>query len=151
MKRITASIIFLLAGSVPALAAETSLPDAYPSCMDRNGPDCVMGGRQVVPPRAAPGTPITPTVPTSTPGTTTTPGVVVIAPADGTVSPGALPAPAAGTVSPGAPQSPAAGTMSPGTVTTPGMFGNPAPATDTSTTRIITPTQGATIISPRKK
>jgi hypothetical protein len=47
MKRISASMVVFLAGIAAAVAADPveraeSLPDAYPECMQVNGPDCVL-------------------------------------------------------------------------------------------------------------
>jgi len=132
MTRISAAIFVFLAAIAPAIAADiaepnVSVPDANPECMDRNGPDCVLGA-QVVPSRVAapPRTLVAPADPT---------GVVVV------------PAPTPlGTIAP-------PGMIVPqGVVGTPA----PAPVTTTTTTvpgtsTVITPASpGVSIISPRR-
>ena len=128
MQRLSASIVLILAAIGPAIAAETtergeSILDAYPECMEVNGPDCVLRSQDRPPLTAAPrGVVILPA-----PGSPTaaTPGVVV------------LPAPA----------SPIAAT--PGVV----VISPPAPPMDATpgTSTIIVPARGATLISPRQK
>lgn len=85
MKRIPASIIVFLATIAPAVAAEStervgSLPDAYPECMQVNGPDCVIRS-QVMPLLTADPQDVL-VVPTPAPPIVAAPGTpTVIAPA----------------------------------------------------------------------
>ena len=145
MKRIIAATIVLLAGVAPAGAAETSasLPDAYPACMERNGPDCVLRS-QVVPPRVT----APPTVIAVPPATTPQSGVVVIPAVTMPVAPGLLGVPATDTgtsTSTDTTTSTTSTTTSRGITAPQGVTGAPAGST------VIAPTRGATIISPRKK
>jgi hypothetical protein len=148
MKRIGLSAVIFLSAAA-AVAADLSLPDANPACMERNGPDCVLGTQVIVPSRVAPpsGTPLPPSgiVVIPAPAPVTAPASTLAAPGTGVPSPGVVvvtPALPPGTVSPSA-LAPA-GTVVPQQ----GVVGAPAPAATTG--NVITPSQGSTIISPRR-
>lgn len=148
MDRISASTGIFLALVAPVVAAQSSersesLPDANPACMERNGPDCVLG-TQVIPARRAapPGPGVPPTGVVVVPSSTVTPPGVA---ASGT------PLPRSGVVVivPPAPATPS------GTVIPQGVVGSSSSTSSANSTTavpagstLIAPA-GSTVISPR--